>query len=247
MLSETECLAITNAYYSHFCCTALREGQSGVHFICAEERNRKLPGYGRAFSIVALIREDSLVIASAPRYASLLDRWKGTSPEKILTALESTYPIHRQQLMVFHGERCSDFGTARLLSPSDYPPFEAFFREAHPGADPAGWLQAYFDEKSARGIMAGTFRDGRLISVADTPDMPYLPDRIQHTGIATLPAYRRRGYGAWTAGLAVHRLLALGICPQWDCNVHNAASIALAEKIGFRKYGVAYLLEEEPN
>ncbi len=244
MLSETERFSITEAFYGCFCGMDLREVQSGVHFACTEERNAVLPGYGSRFSIYALARKGSLAVACAPQYAPFLERIKGKTPEAVLAALESTFPIARQQLMVFHGERLSDFGSARLLCPADYPQFEAFFREAHPGADPTGWLQAYFDEKSGRGILAGTFLDGRLISAADAPDMPYLPDRIQHTGIATLPAYRRMGYGTWTAGLAVHHLLELGICPQWECNADNIASIALAEKIGFRKYGVAYILEE---
>lgn len=52
-----------------------------------------------------------------------------------------------------------------------------------------------------------------------------MEDIIQHTGIETLEEERRKGYAKCTAALAVHNLIENGICPQWECNINNIASI----------------------
>ena len=45
-------------------------------------------------------------------------------------------------------------------------------------------------------------------------------------------------------GIGGPPLIENGVCPQWECRAENTASIALAESIGYEKYGVAYILEE---
>lgn len=85
--------------------------------------------------------------------------------------------------MLFEKEIVIDYGSARILCGADYPLYETFFRKANPNADPDGWLYDYFTEKTEKGYFTGCFTDNKLASVCDAPDMPYMQDKIQYTGI----------------------------------------------------------------
>lgn len=243
MLTMPQLSDITQQFYSQFCGTDLRTLSSGVHFICTPARDETLPGFGCKYAIYVLCREDACVVAYAPQYADLMHTLMGRDAQKILAALRATFTMKEMQLMILQQECVNDFGNARILLPSDYPLYEAFFRKAYPVADPAGWLREYFTEKTSKGYFAGYVHQGSLVSVCDAPNMPYMADAIQHTGIMTLAEHRRRGYARATAALAAHHLIAMDICPQWECSSNNAASIALAESIGYAKYATAYILE----
>lgn len=54
-------------------------------------------------------------------------------------------------------------------------------------------------------------------------------------GIETIPAYRGRGVATLTASAFVEHCAARGVTPHWDSWLSNAPSVAVAEKIGFRK------------
>ena len=159
-------------------------------------------------------------------------------------ALEKEYRLKKLRLLVFGGETVSDFGAVRLLTAADYPLYEEFFRSAYPGASPEGWLEEYFLEKAENGLFAGAEQDGRLVSVCDAPDMPYMEGLIQHTGIMTPEGYRRRGFARACCALETHHLLTLGICPQWECAADNEASYRLARSIGYEDYASAYIVED---
>lgn len=115
------------------------------------------------------------------------------------------------QLMKFKHERVKEYGNARVLKKADYPLYEEFFRSTSPTADPTGWLQEYFEEKVQKEYFTGYFANDKLVSVCDAPDMPYMEDTIQHTGIVTLKSERRKGYAKCTAALAAHHLIENGV------------------------------------
>lgn len=235
--------SITEEYYSCFCGTRLSELGRGTHFICSAGRDEYLKAFGCKYTIWLLVKDDLLVSAYSPRYKELFEKLKAYSAEEIILELGRQFPLKKIKLMIFEREKVHDYGAARALKPADYPMYEAFFREAHPNADHSGWLQDYFTEK-AHGCFTGYISGGRLLSVCDLPDMPYMQGRIQHTGIMTLESERRKGCGLCVTALAAHNLLERGICPQWECGADNAASIGLAKAIGYREYGAAYILEE---
>lgn len=243
-LTQKEIHAITDRFYSCFCGTDISEAKSGVTFVCSESRNEVLRGLGRRYTIYMLVKCDVCVVSYAPEYEDFFKKLKGMSAAELLTEIEASFGVRKSQLMEFVRERVTEYGGARVLKDTDYPLYEEFFRETSPTANPDGWLREYFEEKTAKEYFAGYFLDGRLVSVCDAPDMPYMEDVIQHTGIVTLKSERRKGYAKCTAALAAHHLIANGICPQWECRADNAASIALAETVGYEKYGAAYILEE---
>ncbi|MDY6846994.1 MAG: hypothetical protein SVP52_07650 [Chloroflexota bacterium] len=118
------------------------------------------------------------------------------------------------QLMIFHEEVVKQYGDAKILSVTDYPLYEAFFRTATSNANPDGWLYDYFIEKAAKEYFVRYISNDKLVSVCDAPDMPSMEDKIQHTGISTLNEERRKGYAKCTVALATHHLIENGVCPQ---------------------------------
>ena len=233
---------VTEEYYSWFCGTELSGLERGRHLVCSAQRDRYLQAYGCKYTIWILEKEGLCAGAYAPKYRALFEEFEKGGGE-IIPSLRRRFPMKQMKLMALERERVSNYGAAKALAPADYPLYEAFFREAYPNAEPDGWLEDYFTEK-ARGCFTGYLSGGRLLSVCDLPDMPYMQGKIQHTGIHTLEGERRKGYALCAAALAVHNLLAGGVCPQWECGAENTASIELAKAAGFREYGTAYILEE---
>ncbi len=237
----------TETFYSRFCGVSLAEAGPGAHLVCSPERDEILRGFGRRFPIYILVKEGFSAACCAPRYQELLRPLESLSPEGTAQAAEAAYRqgrLKKMRLMVFAGGGTEDFSGAAVLRPEDYPAFLAFYRQAHPGANPEGWLEEYFLEKASQEWMTGYWDQGRLACVCDAPDMPYLQGLVQHTGIFTLPQARRRGFARRAAGLAARHLMELGLSPQWECAADNEASFRLALAVGYQPYGTAYILEE---
>lgn len=234
--------SVTEEYYLRFCGTELSGLGRGRHLVCSAERDEYLKAYGCKFSIWILVRDGLCAGAYSPKYRAFFEEFKDGGGE-IIPSLSQRFPMKQRALMVFEREKLVSFGGAKALTPADFPLYEAFFREAYPKGEPDGWLRDYFMEK-AHGCFTGYFSGGKLVSVCDLPDMPYMQGKIQHTGIRTLEGQRRKGYALCTAALAAHNLLTRGVCPQWECGADNTASMELAKAIGYREYGTAYILEE---
>lgn len=242
-LNPSEVSSVAMQYYSKFTCMDITKPEPGVHFVPSPERDRPLKGYGCKYSLYALHSGDFCVVAYSPALQGRIDPLKNLRIDELLAALDGEDRLGKMRLLLFERERVTDFGDTRPLCPADYRLFEAFFRQTHPNADPDGWLSDYFFEKVGKGYLTGYFKDGRLVCLCDAPDMPYMEDAIQHTGIMTLEGERQKGYGKLTAALATHRLLQRNICPQWECRIDNGASLALAKSIGYKEFATAYILE----
>lgn len=243
-LSEKQIYLITNDFYSHFCGVNVSQMNCGVHFVCLNTRNEKLRGFNCKYTIYILVKENLCVVSYAPKYMEFFEKLKGKGIDDILKKVEKCFRIKKMQLMIFKQELVHNYGAARVLSKKDFKCYENFFRFIHPKIDTSDWIQKYFEDKVRKEYFTGYFVNDSLVSVCDAPDMPYMEDAIQHTGIVTLSEERKKGYAKLTTGLATHNLIEKGICPQWECQLENAASIALAESIGYIKYGIAYIVEE---
>lgn len=236
--------SITEDYYSQFCGITLSDLKRGTYFVCSAERDVKLRGFGCKYAIYVLVKDDLCVAAYSPRYMGFMEQWKLFDRDRMIAAVNQRFQLKKMQLMMFEKEAVTHYGHAKILRAADYPLYESFFRETVPGANPDGWLYEYFVEKTGKEYFTGYLSGSRLLSVCDAPDMPYMEDRIQHTGIHTLKQERRKGYAACTAALAAHHLMEMNVCPQWECRAGNTASIELAKSIGYKEYAAAYILEE---
>jgi RimJ/RimL family protein N-acetyltransferase len=63
----------------------------------------------------------------------------------------------------------------------------------------------------------------------------YVSDRHCGTGIETVPAYRGRGLATLTADAFAEAAAGRGLTAYWDAWTDNLPSIAVAEKVGFRR------------
>ena len=236
---------ITYDYYSCFCGADVSDFKQGIRFICTNERSNILKGFGCKYSIYILCKEDACIVAYAPKYKSYFNELTQlTDVKELIETINQSYPLKAYQLMEFVEECVFDYKDARMLKRDDYPLFETFFKKAYPSVSEIGWLKAYFEGKVDKGFFFGYIIVDELVALCDAPDMPYMEGDIQHTGIVTLPEYRRKGYAKLCAALATHHHIRSGIVPQWECALNNIASIQVAKSIGYKEFARAFIFEE---
>lgn len=63
----------------------------------------------------------------------------------------------------------------------------------------------------------------------------FVSDRTCGVGIETVPAHRGRGFATLTASAFMEHCAKWAITPHWDAWRSNVPSVAVAEKVGFRK------------
>lgn len=243
-LSNQMIKGITENFYSHFCGINLSVQKHGIYFVASAERDKILMGQGCKYTAYILVKDDLCAVSYSPKYKNYFEFMKGSRADKIISQISERFNLKKMKLMIFEKEKIADYGNAKILCDSDYPLYEIFFRAAYPNANPTGWLYDYFIEKTEKGYFTGYFLDNRLTSVCDAPDMPYMQDKIQHTGINTLEEERRKGYAKCTVALAAHHLIEIGVCPQYECDAENTASLELSKSVGYKEYATAYVLKE---
>ena len=235
----------TYDYYSCFCGVGVSNFEHGIQFVCTDERSRILKGFGCKYSIYILCKEDACIVSYSPKYQPYFDELTQlTDVKELIATINQSYPLKAYQLMEFVEECVFDYKDARMLKRDDYPLFETFFKKAYPSVSEIGWLKAYFEGKVDKGFFFGYIIVDELVALCDAPDMPYMEGYIQHTGIVTLPEYRRKGYAKLCAALATHHHIQLGIVPQWECALDNIASIQVAKSIGYKEFAQAFIFEE---
>ena len=235
----------TYDYYSCFCGTDVSDFKQGIRFVCTDERSNILKGFGCKYSIYILYKEDACIVSYSPKYQSYFDELTQlTDIKELIATINQSYPLKAYQLMEFVEECVFDYKDARMLKRDDYSLFENFFKKAYPSVSEIGWLKAYFEGKVDKGFFFGYIIDDELVALCDAPDMPYMEGYIQHTGIVTLPEYRRKGYAKLCAALATHHHIQSGIVPQWECALDNIASIQVAKSIGYKEFAQAFIFEE---
>jgi len=84
------------------------------------------------------------------------------------------------------------------------------------------------------GAMAGAIVDGKLVAWAQTYA---ISAKHCDVGVFTHEAHRRRGFSSACTALAAKAMQQRGLIPVWSTGEHNAASLAVACKIGFREVG----------
>lgn len=235
---------ITEKYYSNFCGVDLSKIKQGVYYIKDEKRDNVLKGLGCKYSIYILIKNNTIIISYSPKYEKYILSIKNLNISEQIYNIKKLFGLKKYRLMIFKKEKTTDTNKARILIKEDYKQYKCFFKKCYPNAKPDNWLEDYFLEKVNKRLFVGAFDEKLLVAVSDAPDMPYLEGKIQHTGIATLPEYRNKGYAKQASSLATHNLLKMGIVPQWECEYTNSASYALAKSIGYEEYAITYILEE---
>lgn len=239
---------ITAEYYDMWLGAAgLFGAGSGVEFVYSQQRNVKQYGYPRAFDIFTLARPGRAVISYGDRAAGRIDALRemlggNADAGALKAALERIYGAKPAHSVKFVFKELPDVDSqAGPLTKDDLEAYVGYFRAAHPNGG-TDWIYEYFDEMVAGGGTFVRYADGRIVSCADAPGMPYMADRVQEIGVATLPEYRGSGFGLEVCAAAARAHVENGKCPLWSAAWDNAASHRLAQKVGFARYADAVML-----
>jgi RimJ/RimL family protein N-acetyltransferase len=93
-----------------------------------------------------------------------------------------------------------------------------------------GWMWPSLDRFVARGFGYAAVLEREAIGWCTAE---YVSESRCGIGIATVPAYERRGLATATAAAFVSHCVERGITPYWECGSDNLPSIRVAEKLGF--------------
>jgi RimJ/RimL family protein N-acetyltransferase len=94
-----------------------------------------------------------------------------------------------------------------------------------------------------QGAMAGAILNDQLVAWAQTYA---ISAKYCDVGVFTHEAHRRRGFSAACAALVTRAVQQRGLIPVWSTGETNAASLAVARKVGFREAGrMVYLIPEQ--
>ncbi|HEX2203739.1 MAG TPA: GNAT family N-acetyltransferase [Longimicrobium sp.] len=118
---------------------------------------------------------------------------------------------------------------ARLLGPDDLGAVDALRR----ACDPLEWEHG--GSTPGPHPAAGVFVDGALAALAG---YQLWDRRLAHLSIVTHPAHRGRGHGAAAVAALVPEAMARGLVPQYRALSGNAASLAIARRLGFAPHSV---------
>ena len=204
------------------------QGDSFIH--PTSKRVMKIPGYSSPVRVHALRMEgqDEIYAACAP----------GLERELRKLCLKKS-KRHR----FFYFEELNpaiDISQARALSEEDLPAFLRFFKEAYPDTRDYGWIPEYFSGIVNQRKCFGIYEGEKLVSVADAPTIPYLPELVVEPGIMTLPEFRRKGCAAAVCAAFIKEQLSRGFSPIWTCAADNGGSAGLALHLGYRPFGVLW-------
>ena len=103
------------------------------------------------------------------------------------------------------------------------------------GADSA-WISMTWGGPSglaSSGYAWGAFAAGRLVSVACTF---FLGQTLEDIGVVTEPDFRGQGLSVACASALCRDILARGRLPSWTTSIENAASLRVAQKLGFEQH-----------
>ena len=84
------------------------------------------------------------------------------------------------------------------------------------------------------GIAAGAVVDDNIVAIAHTYAVNDLHADI---GVSTLETWREKGFATAAASLVAQEIQTKGKVPVWSCGEDNAASLRVAQKLGFTEVG----------
>lgn len=218
----------------------------GLHLVYSAEREKVQTGYGSKFDVYCLTRGQCAVVSYAQNIREriehvALDIMRYGS-QSIKTALSNEFESVSHGIKFYFNSLPADLNAscAYQLQINGYPLYYDFFKACNPNVNADSWLEDYFRSMVEEGMCWGVRADGRLASVVDLPDTPYMQGIIYELGINTHPSYKQCGYAKLVSGAAIKHALSLGMTPVWSTSEDNTASIKLAQSLGFVKFADVY-------
>ncbi len=244
-------LEYTKLYYSIWLDISSAElDQKGVTLIKTDKRKICPDGHPGNLDIYCVSFQDSFFISYNPDLDDTMDL--GTCLKTMADCNEAI-----SQLDELFGERLKhrrahyftqlaeniDISEVVMLKNQDYPYYKELFTKQYPHNSPDGWMDEYFDELVKDKLCYGIFKDGMLVSVTDSPTVPFLSHKITEPGINALENYGRKGYAKAVCAAYIKHAISDEKVPIWTGWNTNYASIKLAESLGFVKFCELYTVE----
>lgn len=120
--------------------------------------------------------------------------------------------------------RAHSNAAVRLLTATDV----ALLSDAPKSVQGNGYKTA--TEMVTDGIVAAAIVEGKIVAIAHVYAETHLHADI---GVSTLDEWRGNGFATAAASLVAERIQARGKVPAWSCGEDNAASLRVAQKLGF--------------
>ena len=236
-------------FYSEFLCLSPEDFDKKMFsYICTGRRDETLNGYAAPFSFCLFKTKESTLVSFSPKikdkgmqFVDLADNAMNINGlKKLATEIFEKKVIHN---IKFEYLRKTTYDKKNVveLKEFDYLKYESFFKKMHPNAkiiDKEGnWLHKYFQSLVKEELCFGMMIDGELVSVTDSPTIPFLSDKLAMIGINTLPEYRKRGYAKIAVSAMIDSILSQNKLPLWSCSHDNISSLKTALSVGFEKFG----------
>ena len=233
---------ITNNYYAKWLgVTPADFDKNGVRFVYSPQRDTVQKGYSQPFDIFAWIADKNIIVSYGSKTADKIPLLKNLlspamSAEDISLILQTHLGGAPRKYIKFGFAKLPEVGVKSYkMTAADFPLYEAFFAACNPNCRDTSWLHEYYTDMTTRGLCYGEIISGKLVSMNDLPDMPYMESKVQELGINTLPEYQGQGLARRVCATCIHDMIHRGVCPQWSTGSHNEASRRLALSVGFFK------------
>jgi len=241
----------TKLYYSHWLDTDVSTfDNTGITLLKSESRKVRQKGYPANFEVYCLAMGDKLFVSYNPDLDTMCNfhhEFKELHcPKDALDALNKMFKdrVHKRKISYFNAFlKGISFQDAVMLTRKDYGYYHDFFIAQNPHLSPDGWMEDYFGYLTDNELCFGIFKDDKLISVTDSPFIPYIPDIITEPGINTLTEYRRKGYAKSVCAAFIKNAIKKNKVPIWTCRHDNTASVKLAESLGYLEFAELYTIE----
>ena len=233
---------VTNEYYSQFLGIDEIVLNNRVNTVFYKERDIILKGYSYSMDICVLVIDETIYISYGTKAKDIIGELTAQlqnkkDAEEVKNTLEKISGSKVKHSIKYIYKNIVDTKSGAVkLDKDHYHLFLKFFKENNPDVKDCSWLEEYFLELAKKGFCYGVIIDGKLVSAADAPSMPYMAESVQEIGIYTLKDYQGRGYASMACAAMIKYLLSKNICPLWSVDIKNIASDRLAVKTGFEKY-----------
>ena len=218
-------------YYAF--CMGAEPVKSGVRWIC--DAGQTACGESHLISVMGC--EDGITVSCSGLMGAHLPALQqaispGMTADEVAEALRPWGRVaHSIEFQLHHVEARN--GKAVVLTELDFPRYETFCRACHGSSHS---LREHFEEMTAKRLICGVLDGAELVCCTDAAPASYKPERFVEMSVHTLPAYGGRGYAANACSRMLLSIVDAGLIPLWSADARNAASIALARKLGFVRY-----------
>ncbi len=195
------------------------------------------PGLGTVRAVVAAMSDAATLLveeASLPHALSALPDWKAQAavlhelPPGALAEIAAAETAHAgvARAVAPHADGVAPpaRGAApvvRLLAPSDEPMLRVLT---------SGELREELLHLLPTAPIAAAFLDQRAVAFCSAP---YRTETLWDVAVDTLDGFRRRGLATAAFRHLAGKLAGVGLAPVWGAEADNAASLALAARLGF--------------